>query len=238
MNKLLVQHINHKFINNISLSQIENFEKLITITSNQLYKIYYEYKFTHAIFIDSLLTNEEIQFIHEFGNDINIYIFKNNETSNYSIIKNIKGILSFKPSDTSHKFIKIPTLVNHGIYYKTNDIKDNNIICFLDNIDLLPDSLNSYLYPHSKLAIKLFNNSDVVHPQNLGLLSENDKAYILQKNKYYLALNEDYVAEAWACGCEVLSTKDLDSLKPSIYKHSKAFQSYSNFLKGLLNAKK
>lgn len=224
MNKLLVQYYNDKFINNIQLSKNNFCDQLVVDTKNQLYKIYYSYRFSHAIFSQDLLGDEELQFMNEFEDSVCSYIY---DRTNNMIINH-----------SSKKNTKIPTLVNNDIFYKSNNTKENNIITFLDKINILPPELNSYLYPESKLPIRLFNNKDIIHPQNLGLLSENDKALLLQKNKYYLALDEDYVAEAWACGCEVLTIDDLKILTPSKYKHGKTFQSYSNFLKVLLNAKK
>jgi hypothetical protein len=53
-----------------------------------------------------------------------------------------------------------------------------------------------------------------------------------------LALTDDYVPEAWACGALALDIDDLNSLTPSKYKHTKSFQSYSNFLKVLISDKK
>jgi hypothetical protein len=224
MNKLLVQYINNKFVNNIKFSKHNFCDQLVIDTKDQLYKIYYSYKFTHAIFIKSLLTGEELQFIDEFSDTVHLYV--------YDEIKNILINCSSK------KNINIPTLVNNNLFYSNNNIKENLIVSFLDKIEILPPLLNSYLYPNSKLPIKLFNNQNIIHPQNLGLLYENDKAVLLQNSRYYLALDEDYVAEAWACGCDVLTIEDLESLCPSRYKHKKSFQSYSNFLKVLLNAKK
>jgi hypothetical protein len=223
MNKLLVQNLNTKFINNIRLSKCKDYDQLVIDTSNQLYKIYYSYKFTHAIFVDSLLKDEEIQFINEFSGTVICYIYssQNNTLTNC----------------VSQKISNIPILVNSNIFYNQNCNKQGDIISFLDNVSSLPTSINSYLYPNSKLPIKLFNNSDIIHPQNLGLLSEQDKALLLQQNMYYLAISDYYVAEAWACGCTVLTIEDLTSLIPSKHKHSKNFQSYSNFLKVLLSAK-
>lgn len=239
MNKLLVQYINNKFINNIQLSATNFCDKLVTNTSSQLYKIYYQYEFSHAIFIDSMLTNEEMQFVEEFGDVVDIYVYKDADTQNYKSCRLIKGVLSETKFDDKIKIIKIPKLVNHDIYHNNDKIvKNNDIICFLDNFKSMPSCVDQYLYPKSKLPIKLFNNQDIIHPQNIGLVSEIDKAYLMQQSLYYLAIDDYYVPEAWACGCGVLSIEDLDTLKPSKYKYSQNFQSYSNFLKGLLSAKK
>lgn len=239
MNKLLIQNLNDKFINNLSLSQTDFCDIITTDISNTLYQLYYQNKFTHIIFIDSLLNHESLQFIDEFGSDVVVYIYKNSTSDNYRQTKKIAGILSYTKENDSYKTIKIPTLVNHELYNTNQPInKIHQIVSFLDKTSKIPEDLQNYLYPQKNLPIKLFNNSDIIHPQNLGLLSERDKALLLQESRYYLATTEEYVAEAWACGCEVLTVDELETCEPSVYKNSKTFQSYTNFLKGLISVKK
>ena len=240
MNKLLIQNLNNKFINNIALCNTGYCDKIVTETRGSLYKLYYQYKFTHIIFVDSLLNQESIQFIQEFGHEVCSYVYKDSNTDNYNHLENIKGVLAYaKPDNTNHKIITIPILVNHDLYYLDKSLdKQNQIISFIDNIKAIPDNLQSYLYPNTTLPIKLFNNTEIIHPQNLGLLSEQDKAMLLRSSKYYLAVQEDYLAEAWACGCAVLSIDELSNCEPKEYKYSESFQSYANFLKGLISVKK
>lgn len=239
MNKLLIQNLNDKFINNLSLCE-NNFCRTISADiGGAIYQLYYQYDFTHIILIDSLLDNECLQFIDEFGSDVSIYIYKNAKTKNYQKARKISGVLSYTKDDDGYKTIKIPTLVNHDLYNSNSSIKKiNQIISFMDKIDNIPEAIEKYLYPQTNLQIKLFNNNNIIHPQNLGLLSEKDKALLLQRSQYYLAITEDYVAEAWACGCKVLTADDLDTLEPSTYRRSNAFQPYTNFLKGLVSVKK
>jgi hypothetical protein len=236
--KIVVQKLNDKFINNIELSTTPFCNKKVLNITGYLYRIYYIEKFTHIIFAASLLDNEINQFIDEFGTTVNIFIY--NDTTKYiEHHPNLKGVIQKTKTDSKNKIITIPKLVNNEIYYSDNSIpKQDSIVCFLDNIESLPEALNNYLYPQSILSIKLFNNSSIIHPQNLGLLFEYDKARILKQNKYYLALTDDYVPEAWACGALALDIDDLNSLTPSKYKHTKSFQSYSNFLKVLISDKK
>jgi len=236
--KMIVQKIDDKFINNIELSTTPFCNKKILNVTGQLYKIYYIEKFTHIIFVASLLDNEVNQFINEFGSVVDIFIY-NDTTKDIGYHPNIKAVIQKTKIQSQNKIITIPKLVNNEIYYHDKLItKNDNIVCFLDNTDSLPESLNSFLYPQSKLPIKLFNNSAIIHPQNLGLLFEHDKARILKQSKYYLALTDDYIPEAWACGTLVLDIDDLSSLRPNKYKHTKNFQSYSNFLKVLISDKK
>ena len=239
MNKLLIQNLNDKFINNLSLSQTDFCDIITTDARNSLYQLYYQHKFTHIVFVDSLLNHESCQFIDEFGSDVIVYIYKHSETDNYRKTKKIAGLLSYTKDNDGYKTIKIPTLVNHELYNTNQSInKIHQVISFLDQANKIPEDLHNYLYPQNNLPIKLFNSSDIIHPQNLGLLSEKEKALLLQESKYYLAITEDYVAEAWACDCEVLTVGELDSCEQSLYKKSKTFQSYTNFLKGLISVKK
>jgi hypothetical protein len=239
MNRLLIEYFNDKFINNIALSATSFCEKLVTHLESQLYQTYYKYQSSHIIFIESFLSEEKYQFIEEFGKQIKIYIYRDQITDNYNKCKYIKGIISKQKFVTTHKLITIPVMVNNEVFKPNNDIiKNNDIICFLDNLSSLPDELNNSLYPAKELPIKMFNNANIIHPQNLGLVSEINKADLLQKSKYYLAITDDYVAEAWSCNCTVLCIEDLDNLQPSKFKYPSFFQSYSNFLKVLLSEKK
>lgn len=241
MNKLLIQQYNCKFINNIQLSTTNFCEKIIIDTKNFLYKIYYQYQFTSIILIDSLLSQEEYQFINEFGDIVKILIYVDTDANNYEHCNKNKiyGLLSHTKFDSKYKVFKIPTLVNNEIYMSNRSIKKTDqIVSFIEDINVIPEKLNEYLYPKSQLPIKLFNNENIIHPQNLGLVSESDKSLLLQESNYYLAITELYVPEAWACDCIVLSLDDLETLQATTYKHSQNFQSYSNFLKGLLSVKK
>lgn len=237
MTKLLIQKANNKFINNIDLSTIDFCSKLIIDTTNQLYKIYYKYEFTHAIFVASLFNEEINEFILEFGDIVKIFIY-NDISIDFPYKKNISGIIQKDKTESKNKIITLPKLVNHELFNNNHCKKINQVISFLDGIDSIPETLNQYLYPMSKLSLKLFNNERIIHPQNLGLLSEPDKAALLQQSDFYLAISDEYVPEAWACGTKVLVVDELQSLKPTKFKNSKSFQSYSNFLKVLLSVKK
>lgn len=237
MIKLLIQKANNKFINNIDLSSTDFCSKLIIDTTDQLYKIYYKYEFTHAIFIASLFNQEINQFISEFGENVKVFIY-NDINIDFPYIKNISGIIQKHKTESKNKIIVLPKLVNHELFNNNGYNRINQIVSFLDDIDSIPENLNEYLYPSSKLCLKFFNNNSIIHPQNLGLISEQDKASLLQRSDFYLAITDYYVPEAWACGARVLTIEDLKSLTPNKFKNSKSFQSYANFLKVLLSDKK
>lgn len=234
MNKILIQKNNDKFINNLELTNITFAEKIVKNTSGCLYKTYFNYKFSHLVLIYSLLTQEELQFIDDFSSSVCIYVY-NDINDNIQTKYNIHSILQYNKNISPNNITIIPTLVNNELFNNKleNHIKNNQIVSFLDKLTALPEELNNYLYPQNKLQIKLFNNDKIIHPQNLGLVSEKDKADILKSSKYYLAITEDYIPEAWACDCKVLTISELSSMKSEKFKHSKQYQSYSNFLKVL-----
>lgn len=237
MTKLLVQKTNNKFINNIDLSSMDFCSKLVIDTTNELYKIYYHYKFSHAIFIASLFNEEINQFVLEFGEIVKVFIY-NDLPTEFVHNKNIHAVIQKNKIESKNKIVVLPKLVNHEIFNQKKSNRVNQIVSFLDDIDVIPENLNKYLYPSSKLCLKLFNNDSIIHPQNLGLVSEQDKASLLQQSDFYLAITDYYVPEAWACGTKVLEIDDLESLEPNKFKNSKSFQSYANFLKVLLSDKK
>jgi hypothetical protein len=93
--------------------------------------------------------------------------------------------------------------------------------------------LNDYLYPKKKLPIRLFNNSAIKHPQNLGLLSEENKADILNKAKYCIILNnDDYAIESKLCDCVPISIDEIPDLQGKKYSKisSQKGKTYEDFI--------
>lgn len=216
-NKLLVQQYNSKFIQNVVFSKIEDTLIIGAEIKNNLYKIYYTYNPTHIILVADILTSETIQFISDFCLSKHIYIYhKNLDYNNLVLLKDytVTHILHEDIGDNNYKYILYTNdIVNNQLFFEDNSIiKQDSIVCFLDDIYIIPDDLNKYLYPNSKLPIKLFNNPKISHPQNLGILNESVKSILLRNNKYYLSLNSetDYSFEAINSGCCVIETSDLN----------------------------
>lgn len=231
---ILLQKFDDKFIRNL---QIDNRFYSIDI-SNNLYENYYKNNFETCVFVKSLITPEIFQFIVEFGQKINILVYHDSEPD-----------LSFIESYSTHcknmvhnKFgntkgcIMIPYLINDNIFFKDDSIeKTDEAICFLDNIEQLPSSMISFLFPNScSKKIKMFNNSKIPHYQNLGLVNEQEKSDLLKKYKYYINLNDQYLAESMVCGCVVLSPEELVDFVPKTYKHIPEHNTFNNFLKEVL----
>jgi len=242
MSKILLQLAENKFVNNL-----HHIDKDITILpfQNQLYHAYYAIKPDIIIFIASLCDNTESnQFLEEFQNNqqVKCFVYHDEETINKKLLKSYNNVYHLiedknnkktKEND-NYKIIRVPKLINETLFRKTNETKTDNIVCFIDHINVIPDKLLNLLYPFTTLKIKLFNNANINHHQNLGTLTEIDKAKILQKSKYFLPINDYYVNEALACGCEILSFDSIKNMTPKNYSFDiKQIETYSNFIEKL-----
>jgi hypothetical protein len=188
------------------------------------------------MFIESLIDNEIQQFIAEFFQNVKIFIYHDRKP-NLDLINDYRSAAKHivNKNETISNTIRLPNLINDQLFLKKDIAKNDEIVCFLEYRDQIPLTLNDILYPKTKHNIKLFNSPYIKHVQNLGLIGELEKANILQLSKYYLPVddNDEYVAEAMACGCSIvdnlnLQTKDIDIDLLS-------YQTYASFIKELIN---
>jgi hypothetical protein len=235
--KLLIQDCNYKFFNNIRHTKIDNLQIYSAKLIGDLYALYYQYKFDYMIFSFSDLTNEILQFVAEFGHTNRIFIYHDKEP-NQEFINSYKTVCTnlvhekFMPDNTLLKIISIPdNLLNHQIFMPSDGPKLDQAVCFLDGLSELPLELESVLYPYTRHRIKLFNNNKIHHAQNLGILSEIDKARILNISKYYILINNDYLSEAITCNCSILDLQELSDMIPRKYATvSNTHQTYYDFI--------
>lgn len=236
MNNLLVQNCNSKFIQNIINLKIDNVNIIGTSINNNLYKLYYTYGITHCLFKAELLNKEMVDFIKEFSNNgVRCFIHHNSP-----VITTIKEFMNYNvihlSSSDSTDIIAVPNnLINSKMFFNNYQQRSDSIVCFCE-FSILPEFLSDYLYPKTLLPIKLFNNSKISHPQNLGLISESDRAKILQTNKYYLALSEDdqYILEAQHCGAIILQIDQLNNYKNTQYSEPRISIEYIDFVKDII----
>ena len=231
-----IQKANNKFNNNLRYVKLDNINIIEFDPKNILYKSHYTEKYTHIMFVESLLTNEIKQFISEFFQSVNIFIY-HDTIPNMEIIKDY-GLAATHIVNKGHvvdKAVTLPDLINDQLFAGKNNNKNEDIVCFLEYRTEIPNELNEVLYPKTKHHIKLFNSLYIKHVQNLGLISELEKADILKLSKYYLPFdnNDEYLAEAVACGCIVLNKHNLQPMDLNIDLLS--YQTYSSFVKELLN---
>lgn len=242
MKSILIQQSSEKFIQNCSSVSLDGITTIDIAVGNNLYQTFFRHKPEHCVFSGSSVNQEILQFCEDYGNQTNIYFFHMTSKS----CEDLKTILSQK-SKVSHIGyencdIIIPSLlVNDQVFFNTNSNTKDGIVCFMDAFDSIPNDMLDVLYPNSSIPIKLFNCPSIKHYQNLGMLTEHNRAFVLQTHKYYLDLNQhiglSYTNEAMACGAKVIS---LDSIKNNSYQETVMnntnikYITYNNFLRELL----
>lgn len=211
--KIIIQQSNCKFINNLDSLQHQSI--FVTIENN-IYQIEQIENPDIYVLIAEKLSNEELHFCNNHPNKkILVYnqSLENLDVPNCNIINDSE----------------LPLLYNPKRFLNNNLQRDIEYSYFLDNDSNLPENLTYELLPNKVNSIKLFNNRSIDHPQNLGLLSEDDKATILNRTKKYICNNRFYAVEAIKCGCEVVDT----SLK-AIDIEANDSQTYSNYFESLI----
>tara|TARA_B100001778_G_C18591856_1_gene632654 strand:+ start:1401 stop:2039 length:639 start_codon:yes stop_codon:yes gene_type:complete len=211
--KIIIQQSNCKFINNLDSLQYQSISVNI---KNNIYQIEQIEQPDVYVLIAEKLSNEELHFC---SNNPNKKILIYNQSPKDLDVPNATII-----SDT-----ELPCLYNPNRFSDNKSNKDIEYSYFLDNDSALPENLTYELLPNKINHIKLFNNRLIDHPQNLGLLSEDDKAVILNRTKKYICNNNFYAIEAIKCGCEVVDT----SLSP-IDVNIDDCQTYSNYFESLI----
>lgn len=239
MKHILIPDINNKFYNNLSITKLPNINITSSIINKNIYSIYYRLPFDILIMPYSLIDNSIIQFGIEYP-QIKIIIdldIQNIESDFINTYKSIFTFMTMNPQNISTKTISIPIdLINDQIYSVNSPKiqKQNYIACFLDNLMNLPGDLEPYLYPKSNNKIRMFNNLNINHVQNLGLINEIDKAKILFEAKYYLTLNDLYLNEAVLSGCEILTLESLAKIMPQ-KQMTKKYNTYTELIKTIIS---
>lgn len=237
--KIFVDYKNNRFINGLVGSQSTQADILHANINKNIYNAYYALHFDYCIFNLSSLDNELVQFISEYASQIKIFIyFDIKDYTDTGLIDNFKNAIYYLIPEnvysnytTYSNTIKVPNnLINEHIFFKDQHIvKDDSICLFLDLFDSVPEPLKDKLYPQTKMKIRMYNNPKVKHAQNLGILSETDKAHILNKSSYFINHNDHYLFEAMRCGCKILDINDIDTEKCLTIDASTT--DYDNFLK-------
>jgi len=232
MKKIFIESINNKLFTNLRIIK-DNIQIFNGNLGNNIYQIFYKTKFD-SIIIASVINESIVQFAEEFK-DKKVYIYDQNRSLDQNIIDNNKSIDFILPSNNKTNKqgnrLNINTnMINDQLLQNTDGSKQNYISCFLDSVQILPQELNSELYPNSHKKIKMFNNVKIQHPQNLGIITERERLKILSESEYYLNLDDQYVIEAAINGCKILSLESLSKLKPMDYDIPE-YETYQNFIK-------
>lgn len=235
MKKIFIQKINNKFIDNLSQSELPGFAIAFGHTDGVLYKIHHQYNFDIYVFSVSAINNEIIQFIIEFRHAVKVFLYHDIQPTEEFIDQygSLFHHLSIEPNQQLVKNTKIPNnLVNTTLYKRLDIVKNDSIVFFLDGLNHIPPNIEKVLYPNTMLPIKLFNNNTIVHPQNLGLISELDKATILNEALYFISHNNFYEQEAALCGCKILNSNNIDINDAKIITPN--IITYEEFIKNIL----
>jgi hypothetical protein len=199
--------------------------------SQDLYRIYHYYPFDIAIFLSSKFNNETAQFISEFYSSGGIKFFIYHDEHNEEIISSFSTAAINLVHTKSSNSVLIPELINQFLFYNLKmPRKKNRYAVFLDGIKEIPDNLNANLYPNTKLNINMFNSSYVQNPQNIGLISEIEKAQILNTYEFFIDIKNNYSHEAKACGAKALDPDGLKE-KTKSNKNTKKVQTYEEFIR-------
>jgi hypothetical protein len=215
MKSILVQQSPEKFMQNCSALSFEDILVIDISIGNNLYQTFFRHKPEYCIFSGNLVNKEIIQFCEDYSNSTNIYFFHIDSKS----YENTKSLLPQGSRVTHIGYddnydAAIPLgLVNDQLFYSTNTNTKDGIVCFMDGLTSIPNELLDLLYPNTSVPIKLFNCPSIRHYQNLGIVTEQNRANLLQTHRYYLDLRQDagfsYVNEAIACGATIISVEQI-----------------------------
>jgi hypothetical protein len=230
--KLFVQEFEDKFINNVSLIKSNNFIVVNDEIDGNLYQIHYKYNFDAYIFVSSLMTNEIYQYILEFNTEKKIILY--HDRVNADMMEALgKYCVNIGPKSDMDSGLEIPILINNDIFFNTNKKRNKYIPCFIDNASTMNNELYGVLYPNKNFNIRIFGSSSIKHPQNVGLLSEQDRADILNEAESCLLVDDLYLAEAMTCGTKILRPKNGQLIEDTV-SLPENIETYGQFLDRIL----
>ena len=230
----LIQYHTDKFIKSLA-GNLEN--SILSNIDGVLYSLYFQYNFDNVFFVvDGKISTEVNNFIIEFQEAKNIILYYASNTEDYSeTFKYVKHItrngLSLKG-----KHLELPEIiVDTNIFTKTNEETRKDKYCvFLNYAKSLPDDLSCLLYPNTNIPIKMFDSPYIPHTQNLGIVaSELEKSKILNRYKYFIDIDQQYVYEAYLCGCTLVSI-DCNKNISNVSVDKNKIVSLSNIIKDIL----
>lgn len=204
--KTLIQKNTDKLTRSLTAYDIDN---VYADIDGVLYGLLFQYDFENIIFtIDKPISTEINNFIVEFQDKKNIVMYYLNQNDDYTKTFNKCKHISKHGVKLKGDHTELPEyFIDTNIYKRTNNSHRNDKYCvFLDHIQEIPEELLCILYPNTNLKINMFDSPYIRHDQNLGMIeSELYRQKILSEYKYYIPINNNYIYEAVACGCEVIN---------------------------------
>lgn len=222
-----------RFVENLKLCGIDFREERsnINVYKHSLQNI------NNYIFSIDQLDNNALQFIEENKNKYKIFIDSTNDEAYLNNADAVDGVTYLSNMDMSIKNnINVSRFINYSLFNKNNiSINKKNILAiFLNNTIEIPYNLLRNIEKNNiDYRIRLFDNSNIKHIYNIGLISESDKAEILKTYKYFISLNNNYFYEAIICGIKILNMKNLTELNTD-HSDIDSCISINNFIDGYL----
>jgi hypothetical protein len=205
----ILQSIEQKFLKHLTYDLKDKYPVSL-YSPNKLYDTIYANidQITKIIFSSSMINREVIDFIQNSDRSIKDKILFYIDGNNIQLISdllelNIK-ILINADSDIpkSKKATKIIKLYSYYSEYLVNNIPDKtlydglDIIADISGISNIPEELENICAPNTNLNIKLFNNPNINHIQNLGMVDDVRFVSMIRSSKLYIDLNNYYIAYA------------------------------------------
>lgn len=211
-----IKGLKSRFIENIKLSSIQFYEEK---SNMDIYK-YAINNIHNYIFSIDRLDEQALMFIEEYKQKYKIFIDATSDEFNLNYSDALEGVSYLVNSDLKvDQCINVSSFINYSLF-NTNNISNNrtNILAvFLNNTTEIPYNLVKQISKNNLgCRIRLFDNPNIKHPCNIGIVSEKDKADILKTYKYFLSLNNNYIYEAHMCGIQLLDIKNFKNLNSDI----------------------
>ena len=236
MKTIFIQSLPEKLFSHIKITELQNTRIVSGPYTNNIYQIFYKTNFDTILLSADSINKSILQFATEFDNK-KIFIYTQNEK--IEDIKEHKNIRYISYTDKDQTYLSnniiyaTRNMVNHQLYNSEllADVeKQDYIACFLEDIQILPQNIMSNLYPNSHKKIKMFNNPQIQHLQNLGIITERDRSQILKECKYYLNLNSQYKIEASIYNCEIVDPKTMETIEYTTPR----YETYQSFVEEYL----
>ena len=234
MKNIFVQNTYNKFINNLHYINLPEVKFNFNTVNNNLYKSYFNDGISNFIFSASSMNNEIISFIDD-SSVKNIHVFIYHDIYNEYLIKIMPKYGHLVDEDNYNELgIKVGNnVINSSLYFNNPNItKKDRMILFLEKKSAIPESVKDFLF-RSDTKILMFNNSEIIHDQNVGFLSELTRSEILQESSHLICDNGYYALEAKLCGCRILDINDISRDITDDYDCTKHKQ-YVEFIRDML----
>jgi hypothetical protein len=225
--------LKYRFIENLKLCKIESH---FAISNDNIFK--YPYSGIPNYIIDTKTIDDTVMmFIEEYAESDKIKIFLYHHNADLVLVEQINNkVTHLLNQETDNPgCVNIQKYINNHIFFdrSSNTPRSNIMAGFLGEVSEIPFNLTKYLMlsdSKKETMIRLFDNPDIANTYNVGIISEHEKANILQTYKYFLNINDSYIYEAIACGITVLDHKNMQPIDKNLYKGGADISKFIEFL--------